>query len=141
MIGRTVRTQCAISYTRHVPHSVLPIISKGPVVLGQQAFRQLNMQPLIALPATASLVYRAWSHKSLTPAGIAAAAATATVHAIHPWSVFFTLLVAFYLGGTTVTKVKYDLSMNEWGWFCTAYCYFPTTFPDQRLTLQPLGQA
>ncbi|KAI9768533.1 MAG: hypothetical protein M1839_004022 [Geoglossum umbratile] len=67
------------------------------------------MQPLIAAPATALLVYRAWSRKSLTPAGIAAAAATAAVHAIHPWSVFFVLLIVFYLGGTTVTKVKHDV--------------------------------
>ncbi|KAI9770521.1 MAG: hypothetical protein M1840_003111 [Geoglossum simile] len=67
------------------------------------------MQPLVAAPTGAFLVYRAWSRKSLTPAGIAAAVATATIHAIHPWSVFFALLVVFYLGGTTVTKVKHDV--------------------------------
>lgn len=68
-----------------------------------------NMQPLIAVPATALLVYRAYLRKSLTPVGIVAAVATATIHAIHPWSVFFVLLVVFFLGGTTVTKVECHL--------------------------------
>ena len=30
---------------------------------------------------------------------------TAIVHAIHPWSAPFFLLVVFYLGATTATKV------------------------------------
>ncbi|KAH0556299.1 hypothetical protein GP486_005774 [Trichoglossum hirsutum] len=67
------------------------------------------MQPLIAVPATALLVYRAYSRKSLTPIGIVTAVATAIIHAIHPWSVFFALLAVFFLGGTTVTKVKHDV--------------------------------
>ena len=64
------------------------------------------MRVEIAAPLIAGLVYRAWSHKSLTPVGIATAFATAVVHAIHPWGVFFLLLAAFFLAGTTVTKVK-----------------------------------
>lgn len=63
------------------------------------------MHPYIAVPATCALVYRAWSRKSLTPAGIVTAALTAIVHAIHPWSIFFALLVVFFLAGTAVTKV------------------------------------
>lgn len=63
------------------------------------------MKPYIAIPATLALVYRAWSRKSLTTAGIVAAAITALVHAQHPWSTPFTLLVVFYMGGTTATKV------------------------------------
>lgn len=63
------------------------------------------MHPYIAVPATGALVWRAYSRDSLTPAGIVAAALTAVVHAIHPWSVFFTLLVVFFLAGTAVTKV------------------------------------
>lgn len=63
------------------------------------------MKPEIAVPLIAALVYRAWSHKSLTPVGIATAFATAVVHAIHPWGAFFFLLAAFFLAGTTVTKV------------------------------------
>jgi uncharacterized membrane protein len=63
------------------------------------------MKPFIAVPAIAALVYRAWSHRSLTPIGILTAFATAIVHAIHPWSVFFTLLAVFFLAGSTVTKV------------------------------------
>lgn len=63
------------------------------------------MHPYIAVPAVALLVLRAWSNNSLTPAGIGAATLTAVVHAIHPWSVFFALLVVFFLGGTAVTKV------------------------------------
>ncbi|KAL9597129.1 MAG: hypothetical protein Q9219_005351 [cf. Caloplaca sp. 3 TL-2023] len=67
------------------------------------------MHPYIAVPATAALVWRAYSRDSLTPTGIVVAALTAVVHAIHPWSVFFALLVVFFLGGTAVTKVKHDL--------------------------------
>lgn len=64
------------------------------------------MRPEIAVPLIAALVYRAWSHKSLTPVGIATAFVTAVVHAIHPWGAFFILLAAFFLAGTTVTKVR-----------------------------------
>lgn len=66
-----------------------------------------KMKAWIAAPATAALVYRAWSRNSLTPLGIVVAALTAIVHAIHPWSTPFTLLVVFFLAGTTVTKVQY----------------------------------
>lgn len=63
------------------------------------------MKPYIAVPATAALVYRAWSRKSLTTVGILTAFATAIVHAIHPWSVFFALLAVFFLAGNAATKV------------------------------------
>lgn len=66
---------------------------------------QTTMKPWVAVPATLALVYRAWSRNSLTLPGIAVAALTAVAHAVHPWSVFFTLLVIFFLAGTTVTKV------------------------------------
>ncbi len=65
------------------------------------------MHPYIAVPATVALVYRAYSHKSLTPSGIVVAAVTAVIHAIHPWSAFFALLVVFFLAGTSVTKVPF----------------------------------
>lgn len=64
------------------------------------------MKPIFAVPATLALVYRAWSHKSLTPAGIVVAALTAIVHAIHPWNLPFVLLVVFFLAGTRVTKAS-----------------------------------
>lgn len=67
------------------------------------------MKPYIAIPAILALVYRAWSRKSLTTPGIVAAAITALVHTQHPWSAPFSLLVVFYLGGTTATKVRLDL--------------------------------
>ncbi|KAI8941333.1 hypothetical protein NX059_002560 [Plenodomus lindquistii] len=67
------------------------------------------MKPIIAAPAIAALVYRAYSRKSLTPVGILTAFATAIVHAVHPWSVFFALLAVFFLAGTAVTKVKHDI--------------------------------
>ena len=63
------------------------------------------MHPYIAVPAMSLLIIRAHRNKSLTPAGILVAALTAVIHALHPWSVFFALLVVFFLGGTTVTKV------------------------------------
>ncbi|TFB06075.1 VTE6-like protein [Trichoderma ghanense] len=64
------------------------------------------MKPIIAIPATAALVLRAWKKKSLTPAGIVAATATAIAHAYHPWNLPFVLLVVFFLAGTRVTHVK-----------------------------------
>ncbi|KAF1982970.1 hypothetical protein K402DRAFT_397108 [Aulographum hederae CBS 113979] len=67
------------------------------------------MKPIVAVPATLALVYRAYSRKSLTPLGIVVAAATAVTHAIHPWSVFFALLCVFFLAGTAVTKVKHNV--------------------------------
>ncbi|KAI1492539.1 integral membrane protein DUF92 [Biscogniauxia mediterranea] len=67
------------------------------------------MKAIFAVPATLGLVYRAYSHKSLTPLGIFAAAVTATVHAIHPWNLPFVLLCVFFLAGTRATKVKKDV--------------------------------
>ncbi|KAF9889557.1 hypothetical protein FE257_007267 [Aspergillus nanangensis] len=67
------------------------------------------MKPIIAVPAIAALVYRAWSRKSLTLLGIFAAVLTAVAHAVHPWSAPLTLLGVFYLSGTKVTKVKHDI--------------------------------
>ncbi|KAL1869439.1 hypothetical protein VTK73DRAFT_3143 [Phialemonium thermophilum] len=66
------------------------------------------MKPIIAIPATLFLCYRAYSHKSLTPGGIFAAFLTAIAHAVHPWNLPFALLVVFFLAGTRVTKVKKD---------------------------------
>jgi uncharacterized membrane protein len=65
-----------------------------------------TMKAIFAVPATAALVYRAWSHNSLTPAGIIVAAVTAAAHAVHPWNLPFVLLCVFFLAGTRVTKVK-----------------------------------
>jgi hypothetical protein len=65
-----------------------------------------EMKPIIAVPAIAVLVYRAYSKKSLTPVGILTAFATAIIHVIHPWSVFFALLATFFVAGSTVTKVS-----------------------------------
>lgn len=65
------------------------------------------MHPYIAVPAIALLVLRAWSNNSLTPLGIIVALLTAVIHAIHPWSIFFALLVVFFLGGSAVTKVGF----------------------------------
>ena len=65
------------------------------------------MKPIIAVPATCALVYRAWSRNSLTPAGIAVAALTAIAHAYHPWNLPFVLLCVFFLAGTRVTHVSF----------------------------------
>lgn len=64
------------------------------------------MKAVVAVPVTLAMVYRAGSHKSLTPAGIVAAVITAAAHAIHPWNLPFALLIIFYLIGTRVTKVR-----------------------------------
>ncbi|KAK8056488.1 hypothetical protein PG993_001715 [Apiospora rasikravindrae] len=70
------------------------------------------MKAIIAAPATLALVYRAYSHNSLTPLGIVAAALTATAHAVHPWNLPFILLCVFFLAGTRVTKVKKDVKAS-----------------------------
>ncbi|KAE8453925.1 hypothetical protein EG329_007701 [Mollisiaceae sp. DMI_Dod_QoI] len=67
------------------------------------------MKAYIAVPVTLAMVYRAWSHQSLTPAGILAAVLTAVAHAIHPWNLPYALLIVFFLAGTRVTKVKHDI--------------------------------
>jgi uncharacterized membrane protein len=67
------------------------------------------MRAEIAVPATLALIYRAWSHNSLTSAGIVAAALTAIAHAVHPWNLPFALLVVFFLAGTKATKVKKEV--------------------------------
>lgn len=54
---------------------------------------------------TALVVYSATKNK-LTPGGIAAAIVTAGIHMIHPWGVFFNLLVGFFVAGTVGTKVR-----------------------------------
>ncbi|KAK8115101.1 integral membrane protein DUF92-domain-containing protein [Apiospora kogelbergensis] len=67
------------------------------------------MKAIIAAPATLALVYRAYSHNSLTPLGLVVAALTAIAHAVHPWNLPFVLLCVFFLSGTRVTKVKKDV--------------------------------
>ncbi|EXJ94404.1 hypothetical protein A1O1_02798 [Capronia coronata CBS 617.96] len=67
------------------------------------------MRATIAVPITLLLVVRAYTRKSLTPLGIAAAALTATIHALHPSPIPFTLLCTFFLLGTAATKVKHDI--------------------------------
>ena len=65
------------------------------------------MKPLIAAAFILALLYRAYSHKSLTPLGLFTAFLTAVIHALHPWSTPFTLLGTFFLLGTWATKVKH----------------------------------
>ncbi|KAJ5101998.1 Protein of unknown function DUF92 TMEM19 [Penicillium alfredii] len=70
------------------------------------------MKPIIGIPLVVGLVYRAWSRRSLTPVGLVAAAATATIHALHPWSTPLALLAVFYFGGAKVTKVKHEVKAH-----------------------------
>ncbi|KAI1179147.1 integral membrane protein DUF92 [Nemania sp. FL0916] len=67
------------------------------------------MKAIIAVPATLALVYRASSHRSLTPLGIFAAVVTAAAHALHPWNLPFVLLIVFFLAGTRATAVKKEV--------------------------------
>lgn len=64
------------------------------------------MEPLVPTLITSLLVIYAYLRNALTPRGIIAAILTAAAHAIHPWSVWFTLLCVFFLTGTAVTKVS-----------------------------------
>ncbi len=72
------------------------------------------MQPLVATAVTAVILARALLHGSLTPLGIVAALITAVAHALHPWPVFYALLIVFFLGGTTVTKVGSPSALSIW---------------------------
>ncbi|KAM3503482.1 hypothetical protein MY11210_008696 [Beauveria gryllotalpidicola] len=67
------------------------------------------MKPVIAIPATLAIIVFAMARRSLTPMGLVAATATAAAHAYHPWNMPFALLVAFFLAGTRVTKIKKDI--------------------------------
>ncbi|ORY65290.1 integral membrane protein DUF92-domain-containing protein [Pseudomassariella vexata] len=70
------------------------------------------MKAAIAVPATLALVWRSYSHNSLTPLGILVATLTAVAHAIHPWNLPFVLLCVFFLAGTRVTKIKKDVKAS-----------------------------
>lgn len=72
-----------------------------------------KMKAYVAVPVTLAMVFRAYSHKSLTPAGIVAAVLTAAAHAVHPWSLPFALLIVFFMAGTRVTKVRIAPDMCE----------------------------
>ncbi len=72
-----------------------------------QASQAPAMKPALAIPIIATLIYRAYSRKSLTPVGLLAAFTTAVIHATHPWSFCVALLGVFFLTGTAVTKVSY----------------------------------
>lgn len=96
-------TELGTSTSRALPYRITTPTSTTPT-----STDFYDMKAWIAAPATAALVYRAWSRNSLTPLGIVVAAMTAMVHAIHPWSTPFALLVVFFLAGTTVTKVIYS---------------------------------
>jgi uncharacterized membrane protein len=78
------------------------------------------MNPLVSLPITALLIYRSLTHNSLTIPGILFATLTALIHASHPSPLPFTLLVVFFLLGTSTTKVKrgvkQGITLSATGW-------------------------
>lgn len=65
---------------------------------------------------TAGLVVYSLAKNKLTPDGIVAAVVTAFIHMLHPWSVFFYLLVTFFMAGTVATKVCLFGSLHHF--FC-----------------------
>ncbi|ETI21043.1 hypothetical protein G647_07386 [Cladophialophora carrionii CBS 160.54] len=67
------------------------------------------MRPIVAVPITLLLIIRSYTRRSLTIPGILSAALTATIHALHPSALPFTLLCVFFLLGTTATKVKHEV--------------------------------
>nr|OQO16592.1 hypothetical protein B0A51_15957 [Rachicladosporium sp. CCFEE 5018] len=60
------------------------------------------------ISATIGLVTFALARNKLTPAGILAAIAVAIIHMTSPYSVFFWLLVPFFLLGVLVTKIGHE---------------------------------
>lgn len=67
------------------------------------------MRPYIAAPIAIAIVVRAYYRRSLTSSGILTALATATIHALHPSALPFSLLLVFFVIGTTATKVKHNI--------------------------------
>lgn len=67
------------------------------------------MKPIIAAPALALVIYRAYSKNSLTTGGLIAATVTGIAHAYHPWNLPFVLLCVFFFAGTRVTHIKEDV--------------------------------
>ncbi|KAF3942028.1 hypothetical protein ABW19_dt0200713 [Dactylella cylindrospora] len=71
------------------------------------------MHPLISGTLTVYASYRAYSHKSLTPAGIFAALVTSIVHAVHPFSTLTVgLLFGFYFAANSATKHKHAVKQT-----------------------------
>ena len=64
------------------------------------------MRPLHFLPPLTLLVYRAITHKSLTPLATITAFFTGLLHASHPSPLPFVSLCTFFLLGTGATKAK-----------------------------------
>lgn len=77
------------------------------------------MHPLLSFISTTILVIYAWFRQSLTLYGILAAIITAAAHAVHPWDVFYGLLVVFFLSGTFVTKVIMSRTPSDSVFFCS----------------------
>jgi uncharacterized membrane protein len=67
------------------------------------------MYPLLSLPVTIYLIHRSYTRQSLTPLGILTATLTALLHSAHSSPLPFTLLVVFFLAGTTATKLNHDV--------------------------------
>ena len=66
----------------------------------------------ISLPLTLLIVLRAYRRKSLTTLGCVTAGTTALIHAAHPSALPFTLLLVFFVLGTSATKVKHDIKAS-----------------------------
>jgi uncharacterized membrane protein len=67
------------------------------------------MRVLVAAPLILLVTGRAYLRKSLTVVGCIAAASTATIHALHPSALPFSLLLGFFVIGTAATKAKHDV--------------------------------
>ena len=67
------------------------------------------MKPLVAVPCIFLLLLRAYRRRSLTPLALITAGCSATIHALHPSALPFTLLGTFFLLGTAATKIKHDV--------------------------------
>ncbi|RMZ77414.1 hypothetical protein DV738_g4389, partial [Chaetothyriales sp. CBS 135597] len=67
------------------------------------------MKPIIAVPALALLILRAYQRKSLTTTGLVVAALSAFIHTLYPSGLAFTLLGVFFLLATQATRVKHDV--------------------------------
>jgi uncharacterized membrane protein len=66
-------------------------------------YGEMRLWPLGCI---AALSVRAYRRKQLTPLGVATAIVVSSLYTVHPWGVFLVQLLAFYVTGTQLTKVK-----------------------------------
>lgn len=81
-----------------------------------QTVKSFGAEHPLQILITAGLVVYSLAKNKLTGDGIVAAVVTAVIHMLHPWGVFFYLLVTFFMAGTVATKVCFVQLISFYHW-------------------------